>query len=208
MWKLHDKIPQVHNPFPKLYVSEFIIFPILNFNFHSVHTMYCINFSTAWGATPVIKAPTLCNEIQKFSKRVKYTHEFPLNFHTIHVCRKLGKNNCFQSCLGFRWEKKYCSASQTWVLCEDVSPQILSMPLLVACAQIFLNPNNDHWTPDLSECASGEQSSFTNHVCYCLYSIFLPLELIPFKESPIIRINIFCNKVVEQSRCQNVFEIS
>ena len=135
--------------------------------------------------------------------RVKYTHEFPLHFPTIHVYRKLRKNHCFQSCLGLGQEKKYCSASRTWILlCKDFSPQILSMRLLLACAQIFLKPSNEHWIPDLSECASGEQSvnaSFTNHVCYYLYSIFLPLELMPFKESPIIRIYIFCNKAVEQS---------
>lgn len=193
MWKLHDKISQVHNSFPKMCVSEFRIFPILNLNFHSVHTMYCINFSTVSGATPVIKAPTLCNEIQELSKRVKYTHEFPLESPTIHICRKLRKNHCFQSCLGFKVGKKYGSVSQTQILlCKDFSPQILSMLLLVACAQNFLNPSNEHWIPNLSKCVSGEQSvnaSFTNHLCYYWYSIFL--ELMPFKESPIIRINIF-----------------
>ena len=33
MWKLHGKISQVHNSFPKMCVSEFRIFPIFFFNF-------------------------------------------------------------------------------------------------------------------------------------------------------------------------------
>ena len=186
MWKLHDKISQVHNSFPKMCVSEFRIFPILNLNFHSVHTMYCINFSTVSGATPAIK---FRNCLRGSSIHMNSLQSLP----PYMFVGNLGKIIVFRAVWVLRQEKKYGSVSQTQILlCKDFSPQILSMLLLVACAQDFLNPSNEHWIPNLSECASGEQSvnaSFTNHLCYYSYSIFL--ELMPFKESPIIRINIF-----------------
>ena len=54
-------------------------------------------------------------------------HEFPSDFPTICVCRKLRKKSLFSELFGFWVEKKYRSASQTWLLlCKDLAPQILS----------------------------------------------------------------------------------
>lgn len=151
-------------------------------------------------------------------------HQFTSGFPTKYLCRKLrsgGGGGIFVFRTLWVWDEKkkkdYCSASQTWPLLSH--RPVSSEPFYLLCQQALPRPAQfpaldiaqaQAENPDVSVYSSGKESlgPKIHKACPLAFALNFPttLELIPFKEPPIMRAIFFVIRLLNIQNAKIVFK--